>query len=344
MKSHAFQFGNLPPHLQELVISFSNGKEAFHPIMKVSNKIYQLVNAPILFTTIFFNHLKLSTKSSLFETFCKLNSKERRYFAKECIYTTTERLDLFSYYTDGGVYSNDALYFISNVYKDNPANLYSTIKTKNVHVKTLLSNGMQAKANIDDITSFQSKPDENGKIMVYKVPYLHDCPIHDLSFLSTFGVIKYFDLNRALTTYTCFLKSWALFISMDEIDSNCDIVKLFDDIDDITKAKSLGFETHALVVGTTASVLEFNLSSLSQVEKVLKLHRGANASLKGVYPLLYGDVTKSAANYLNIIQRVGFRHLLLKLIDSFKEGDSNIDCYNITVSGTVVKMKQNHEE
>jgi hypothetical protein len=180
--------------------------------------------------------------------------------------------------------------------------------------------------------------------MEYKVPYLRECATHDLSFLTTFGVMKYFDLNRALTTYSCFLKSWALFVSMDEIDQNCDIVQLFNDVDDITKAKSLGFETFTLVVGTTASVLEFNLSSLSQVEKVLQTHKGANARLKGVYPLLYGDVTKSTANYLNIIQRIGFRHLLLKLIDSFKEGDKNIDCYNITVSGTIVKMKQNMEE
>ena len=204
---------------------------------------------------------------------------------------------------------------------------------------------MLQKFIIDDITGFMIKPSDNGKIMEYSIPYFKEIGVYDPQFLSTFGVIKYFDLNRNIQNYTCFVNSWTLFISMDEIDPMCDIVQLFNDVKTHEKAKEFGFETTILAEGAAATVVEFNLGNRKKMEDILKKHRGLNARLNGVYPILYGNVTKQTANYLNVIQRIGFRHMLLKLIDSNKESeDNNIDCYNISVSGTWVRLKNNTEE
>ena len=340
-----FRFLFLPTSIQENILSYSTAKEIFHPIMKINNHFNNLANQPTLFTTIFFNHIKLSTCTALFNLYKSLNSRERKAFAKECIYTTTEQLELFSHYTDGGVDQDSLTYFISNIYKESPTHLYSSKKGENVNVKSLLSDGLYQKYTIDEIAKYAQKDSNNASPLVYKIPYLHESAIHDPQFLSTFGIIKYYDLSRTHPTYNCLLSVWALFVSLDEIDPHCDIVELFNGINTIEKAKAFGFDTTMLVEGATATVMEFLLHSLKKVEKILQMHRGKNARLNGVYPLLFGVVTKQNPNYLNVVQRIGFRHCLLKLIDSAKEMEGgNIDCYNISVSGTIVRLKHNTEE
>ena len=56
-------------------------------------------------------------------------------------------------------------------------------------------------------------------------------------------------------------------------------------------------------------------------------------------------INKKTANYLNVVQRLAFRFMLLKLIDSHKtKEDTSIDWFHITLSGKYISLNDSNEE
>eukprot|EP00826_Nyctotherus_ovalis_P036733 TRINITY_DN3282_c0_g1_i14.p1 TRINITY_DN3282_c0_g1~~TRINITY_DN3282_c0_g1_i14.p1 ORF type:complete len:140 (-),score=3.20 TRINITY_DN3282_c0_g1_i14:303-722(-) len=118
---------------------------------------------------------------------------------------------------------------------------------------------------------------------------------------------------RNVVNYTCLLQSFALFVSMEEIDASHPLIRLFDGIKTKKQMEDLGFENISLQSVEGTHIVEFRLYPLSNVERTLQKHM-SGAKLDGVYPLMWREINKFTENYLNLTQRVGFRFLLLKLI------------------------------
>jgi hypothetical protein len=340
---------DLPPEVLKFTLIFLQPEKLLNPIMAVCKKLNELAADPTVMSTCFFNALKVPVRYGVVE-FGSLSVKERASIMKDIFWANglNEKVNTVAYYTDGGVDKGTSKYFISNIYAENPTDLYSSIRGSNIHVKALLSDTLSSRIDLTDVSKYKVPP---RKANLYKYPdntYL--LPIksllsqYDPQNSKQFGVLKYHDLNRNIPNYTCFLQSFALFISMEEIDVNHPLVRLFDDIKKKEHLDKLGFQYISLQSTEDTQVVEFELYSIREVEKTLQKNT-PGAKLDGVYPLLWGDVSKNNVNYLNITQRIGFRFMLLKLIDSHKsKDDSNIDCYTISLSGVVIKLKSSYEE
>ncbi len=339
----------LPPDILKAALMFLAPKELVFPMMLVNRKLKDLASDPMVMTVSFFASLKVPLRYGGTE-FAALRPEEKSAIMKDVIWSSgiNERLPMFAYYTDGGVDGKDSKYFISNIYADNPTELYCSVRGENVHVKATFSDTVSSRLDLSDIAKYKIP---ESKAALYAYPeHTYSYPIKSLigryepQHSKQFGVMKYHDLNRNLTNYTCFLQSFAVFISMEEIDPSHPVVRLFDGVKKMEQVDSLGFEYMSLQNSEDTKVVEFTLSSTRKMEEVLERHV-PGAKLNGVYPFIWGDISKNTTNYLNVIQRVGFRFILLKLIDSHKsQPGGNIDCYTISISGTLIKLRHTHEE
>jgi hypothetical protein len=340
---------DFPKHLIKSILGYLTTKELLYPIMETNKKLNEFANDPEVITRVFFNQLKVPLPYGGAE-FAALKPEDKKAIMKDLLWPSgiNEKLSAMAYYTDGGVEGTDSKYFINNIYGENPPNLYSTKRGENVHIKALISDSLSQQIDLNDISKFKIP---EAKAHLYSYPSdTYSYPIkslignHEPQHCKSFAVLKYHDLNRNLTSYTSFLQSFALFISMEEIDPNHPLVQLFDGVKKIEQMEKLGFEFISLQNSDETRVVEFQLSSIQKVEEALQKNV-MGAKLNGVYPFLWGQVTTATTNYLNIIQRIGFRFMLLKLIDSHKpDPSSNIDCYTISLSGNYVKLRHTHEE
>jgi len=340
---------DLPSEVLKFILTFLQPEKLLNPIMAICKKLNELAADPTVMSTCFFNGIKVPVRYGEME-FGSLNVKERASIMKDIFWANglNEKVNAVAYFTDGGVDKGTSKYFISNIYAENPTDLYSSVRGDNIHVKALLTDSLSSHIDLTDVSKYKIPA---KKANLYKYPestYL--LPIksllsqYDPQNCKQFGVLKYHDLNRSIPNYTCFLQSFAVFVSMEEIDVNHPLVCLFDDIKKKEQLDKLGFQYISLQSTEDTQVVEFELYSLRSVEKTLQKNV-PGAKLNGVYPLLWGDVSKTNVNYLNITQRIGFRFMLLKLIDSHKtKNDSNIDCYTISLSGIVIKLKSSYEE
>eukprot|EP01022_Parablepharisma_sp_SALTPOND_P026627 TRINITY_DN64503_c2_g1_i1.p4 TRINITY_DN64503_c2_g1~~TRINITY_DN64503_c2_g1_i1.p4 ORF type:complete len:350 (+),score=33.59 TRINITY_DN64503_c2_g1_i1:2958-4007(+) len=339
----------LPGELVKAALMFLAPKELLYPLMQVNRRFKELASDPMVMTVSFFSSLKVPLTYGGRE-FAALRAEERGLIIKDVLWASgiNERLPMMAYYTDGGVDGKDSKFFISNIYADNPSCLYCSVRGENVHVKATFSEIIPSHIELSDISKY-AVPE--SKTALYSYPeHTYSYPIksliskHEPQHHKQFAVVKYHDLNRNLTNYTCFLQSFAVFISMEEIDPNHPLVRLFDGVKKLEQVEALGFEHMSLQSSEDTKVVEFSLQSLKNIEEVLQKNV-PGAKLNGVYPLIWGDISKNTTNYLNVIQRVGFRFMLLKLIDSHKsQADGNIDCYTISLSGNLIKLRHTHEE
>ena len=339
----------LPSKLLKKAFSFLGPKELLYPAMSVNRRMKELASDPEVMTLSFFSSLKVPIHYGGAE-FGALRVEEKIAIMKDILWASgiNEKLPVTAYYTDGGVDGKDSKFFISNIYADNPTELYCSVRGENVHVKATLSDSITSHVDLSDLSKYKVP---EAKAALYSYPeHTYTYPIrsllinHEPQHHKQFAVIKYHDLNRNLTNYTCFLQSFAVFISMEEIDSNHPLVRLFDGVKKAEQMESLGFDFVYLQNAEDTKVVEFTLHSARKVEEVLQKNV-PGAKLNGVYPLIWGDISKGTTNYLNIIQRIGFRFVLLKLIDSHKATPGgNIDCYTISLSGNLVKLRHTHEE
>jgi hypothetical protein len=283
--------------------------------------------------------------------FSDLKPEERINIMKEVLWPSgiNEKIPITAFFTDGGIQENEGeKYFYSNIYTDNPANLYCSKRGENVHVKAICSEGVSQHVDTSDVKKYQVKEKTAIKCMfpkeTYSYPLKKLLATHDPQNSKHFAVMKYHDLNRNLSGYDSFLQSFAVFISMEDICPNHPIVQLFNGIKKIDQVAQLGFDYSSLQDTEDTKVVEFTLSNIKKVEETLQKHF-PGAKLNGVYPFIWGDISQANTNYLNIAQRIGFRYVLFKLIDSNKKGgDNNIDCYTVSISGTYVKLKFSPEE
>ena len=340
--------GDLSEALLKRVLSYLGAKKVVYPAMCVCKRIYQLgtKDGPFL-TRCFFSDIKVPYSYGGYELGA-LEHSERLELLKEVYGSGTVPISLFSYFTDGGVDKGEAKYFIQNVYLANAKELYSAFKGENIHVASVCSESVASAFVLDELDQYALKSEgaeEKKGNSTYRLPVERLLAAHDPQNSKHIAFIKYYDINRNIQHYTCLLQSFALFVSMEQIASEHPLVQLFQGITTFEQMQQLGFEfTHLQEDGPT-KVVEFALSSPRQVEATLQKHKGPRARLNGVYPLIWGEIVKTTVNYLNVTQRIGFRYLLLKLINSQKtSGDSNIDCHNIQVSGSTLILKHSYEE
>jgi len=340
---------DLPRAIIKAALSYLTIKELLFPTMETNKKLNELANDPAVITGVFFHQLKVPLAYGGAE-FAALKPEDKMAIMKDIIWPSgiNEKLNTLAYFTDGGFDGSDNKYFIQNIYGDNPANLYCSKRGENVHVKAMCSDSIAQHVDLTDLAKYKVPP---AKAHLYTYPDDTYCyPIksligkHDPQSHKQFAVIKYHDLNRNLGGYTCFLQSFALFISMEEIDVSHPLVRMFDGVKKMEQMEKLGFEFMSLQSTEDTKVVEFTLASTRKLEENLqKLVPGSK--LNGVYPLLWGEVSTATTNYLNVIQRVGFRYMILKLIDSHKsQPGGNIDCYPISLSGNHIKLRFSHEE
>jgi len=348
-KESKIKLFDFPNHLVKSILGYLTVKELLYPIMETSKKLNEFANDPDVITRVFFNQLKVPLPYGGAE-FAALKPEDKNTIMKDILWPSgiNEKLTAVAYYTDGGMYGTDSKFFMNNIYGENPTNLYSTKRGENVHVKAVISDCLSQHIDISDISKFKI-PESKAHLYAYPND-TYSYPIkslignYDPQNCKQFAVLKYHDLNRNLTGYTAFLQSFILFISMEEIDPNHPLVQLFDGVKKMEQVEKLGFEFMSLQTQDETKVVEFNLSSIQKVEEVLQKNV-IGAKLNGVYPFLWGQLASTVTNYLNIIQRIGFRFILLKLIDSNKpDPSSNIDCYTISMSGSLVKLRHTHEE
>lgn len=340
---------DIPIELLQSIFTYLEPKLLFYPLMEVNQAFNDLANDPMVMTTCFFNFIKVPLKYGGGD-FCLLAKKERFSIIKDALWTNgvNEKISTIAYFTDGGVYGEDFTYFISNIYSDESSELYSSKRGENVNIKAVLSDSLFSHIDLTDLKRYKISKEEYH---LYKYPNDTFCyPIKSLisqyepQHSKQFGILKYHDLNRNLTSYNALLQSFAVFLSMEEIDVNHPLVRLFDGIKEIDQLEKLGFEYTLLQTTDDTHVVEFTLSSSNKLQQTLEKN-APGAKLNGVYPLLWGDISKNTVNYLNVFQRIGFRYMLLKLIDSTKTGDgTNIDCHSISLSGYTIKLGHTCEE
>jgi len=355
-KESKIKLFDLPKHILKSALSYLTVKELLYPIMETNKKLNEFANDPNVITPVFFGQIKVPLAYGGSE-FAALKPEDKMPILKDILWPSgiNEKLTMMAYYTDGGTQAGtqgtENKYFINNIYGDNPPNLYCTRRGENVHVKAICSDSLAAHVDLADISKYKV-PKEKGHLYAYPddtycYPIKTLIGNHDPQNHKQFAIMKYHDLNRNLGGYTCFLQSFAVFISMEEIDVNHPLVRLFDGVKKLEQMEKFGFETMSLQNTEDTKVVEFNLSSLRRVEETLQ-RNVPGAKLNGVYPIIWGEVSAATTNYLNIMQRIGFRFILLKLIDSKKTGTEleagNIDCYTFSLSGNLVKLRFSHEE
>ncbi len=340
---------DLPRSLLRQMLLYLNAKELHYPLMEANRLFHELANDPEVVTAVFFGQLRVPLRYGGAE-FAALRPEERSGMIKDIVWQSgiNEKLNAVAYFTDGGISSDDSKFFISNIYTDNPSYLHSTKRGENVHIKAVCSEGIAQGIDNSDIAKYKV-PEKKAKLYAHPAD-TYVCPVksllskHDPQNSHQFAVMKYHDLNRNLSGYTCFLQSFAVFISMEEIDVEHPLVQLFNGVKKIEQVEQLGLDFMSLQSTEDTKVVEFSLASPRKLEETLQKHV-PGAKLDGVYPFIWGDISAGTTNYLNVVQRIGFRYMLLKLIDSHKtQGDANIDCYSVALSGNHIKLRFSNEE
>ena len=333
------------------IAAYMTGKEIAYPFMAICQRLYTMcIQDGTIIARSFFNHIKVPYKYGAAE-FAGHSPGERLQLMREIFDTNCERLSLFSYFTDGGVDKANSHYFIGNIYTEEAQALYSSVRGENVHVKSFCSSLIPSNFTYDDLSTY-IQPSQTKDIVpkklgneTYRIPLEKLIAKHETQSTKRFAVCKYYDINRNITSYTCLVQSFAVFVSMEEIPVDCPIVRVFDGVNSTEMMQELGFEFVTLQEDTGTMVVEFILRSPKSIEEQLQKKKGKDARLNGVYPLIWGTLDNNISNYFSMTQRIGFKHLLLKLIDSHKSsGDGNIDCHNSQITGTYICLKESHEE
>jgi len=335
--------------LLKLILSYLKPGELFYPIMQVNKKLYKAANDPMIMTTTFFHFLKVHFDYGGIE-FSLLRHEDRIITMKNVLWkkAVAEKLPILAYYTDGGTDGNTSTYFIQNIYIEKPTQLYCSIRPDNVNIKSMISESIMKAIDLQDIKKYKPSKKKAAECAfpehTYSFPIKALIGTHEPHLNKQFAVMKFHDIKRNLRNYTCFLQSFVIFVSMKPIYVNHPLVKLFDSIKNLEQVNKLGFEYSILQEAKDTKVIEFNLRSLKKVEQTLDKNV-PGAKLNGVYPLIWGDVSKTVPNYLNLEQPIGFKYILMKLIDSHKtQVNGNIDCYTIGISGNLIKLMHTYEE
>eukprot|EP01022_Parablepharisma_sp_SALTPOND_P015227 TRINITY_DN2134_c0_g1_i1.p1 TRINITY_DN2134_c0_g1~~TRINITY_DN2134_c0_g1_i1.p1 ORF type:complete len:367 (-),score=26.30 TRINITY_DN2134_c0_g1_i1:186-1205(-) len=290
--------------------------ELHYPLRVVCKEFKLIVSEDTYYTRRFLREINLD-EAYAFETFVELCPKERNTIVQKLMSKEKDTvLPMVSVFSDGGAYSSD--YSIDRIFSPND-NLYSTHRDRgeNVHILCVCSDYLK-------VSKFQSLiqsiPEAKHQL---KVNYEASLELHE-KFYKSFGVMKHIKISME-GFYTCYMNSFAIFVSMYPIPIDSPCIKQFDGIKTVTQAKKLGLKVQNEESMEERTFLEFT------VEK---------AGVNGVSPLLFGELGTDyiPIDNVKILQKVAFKYLLLKLIDSNKNsGDHNIDCYHFILEGNYVK-------
>ena len=143
--------------------------------------------------------------------------------------------------------------------------------------------------------------------------------------------------------YTCFVSSFAIFVSEREIHcSTSPVLKAFSNINTIEAFQKVNLPVlkenecvdkdpndQSIVVALNKG-FEIDLRQQKMVMKALQVPR------LDCYPVLWVLSNQSKTEWkINFKQRIACKYLVIKLIDSHKGNikDNNIDMYNLTLNG-----------
>ncbi len=265
---------------------------------------------------------------SLSQVLNSLSAEDPLALAKQVLSPGAEdQLPLVPYYTDGGVYSEG--YFITNLFNKGE-NLYSTTRGDNVHVCCVCTKAFKC----EDLYT----PDMQSHVVPATLPGYTD-PCYHLKYEETqqkyetahphFSCIHGLSLCRT-GGYTCFMNSFAVFVSMKPISPAEEVVSRFKDVNNLEKARNLGLPIKSTQAKLEGTFIEFSCPATPG---------------EIVHPLLFGafDPQFAEINEIAIKQRVAFRYMLITLIDSRKNNDHNIDAYHFLFSGSYIDLQTAHK-
>ena len=236
----------------------------------------------------------------------------------------------FSYFTDGGTFNDDYHYFLHNIFTRTYV-CHSSKVPKNSNIQAYLGR----RVIVDPVTVnpklFKVHSDENPNII--SVPY--ENYLADKQEEETMKQLGSLVIHNMPTGYTCFVQSFAIFVSEKEIKiSKSLVVKAFEGINTEQAFLDLHLPIKQVIDVSEGGVInkayEIDLNYYKHLEKQLKVPK------LDCFPILWVISNPSKAE-LNIkfIQRIACKYLVVKLIDSHKTSasDNNIDMYNMTLNG-----------
>lgn len=207
----------------------------------------------------------------------------------------------YSFYTDGGAYSDSNTYFLYRLQGDGNT-LYSTIKIpdpskKGVNIQVYM--GREADYDVHTMypATYRVNPAENIRIRLPIKERLCDPEEPE-----TFKTLTQMTIDKHCTGYTCFVHTFAIFVSDLEVDcETSNVLQAFAGIDSITKFMALGLDTVCYshpgeqsddmsTLKTTTSkstVIEIDLSKPKKLKATLQKASGLKISKLDCYPLFW---------------------------------------------------------
>lgn len=326
------QFSIYQQPLLRIIFDFMSFKELMQVMFLVSKQFKAAASDENYLSFRCYKEISISLNSPL-ETLKILPSDKLKNLCKEIISSSHQPkslLPIAPFYTDGGAYS--PFYFIPNIRFH--SNLYCTNKGNNTHVACVCSDAFAKhieKLTINTLDEYEVQPeDPNNKFKCYKIKYEKFLEKRDDQLFS-FGIIRELSLKRCYG-YSCFLDSFAIFVSWNPISTMNSLVRLLDGINTTEKLEALNIAP---------------IINKQRYEKSKFIELDLNkANENGVYMLLYGQIDTSMQEIKNIAvkQKIGFKYMLIKLIDSHKTGgDTNIDCYKMDFYGQYLTMNADQQ-
>jgi len=324
----------LPEDVILEIAQFLNLKEILVTFQLLNKKIMKTIKEnTILFKYVF----KYQKGHFLLNEISKITYSEQLYILKN-IYKTTDILPVAAFFTDGGIYSSS--YNISNIFASLEGPLYSSTKKDNTNVEFVVSQQAKNLISYSDLNGAKVKEVNGHKHYNFKhKQYLSP------SFPYEFSIINRFTISNKISSYTCFIEKFMLFVSLEEINDEAPIIKAFE------KALKVDF-LHANKIATSltksgqSNLYEINLNSWIRSNIFSEISNKSTPEQMQIFPLLYFDIVHSYNNFhiINIKQKVPFRYMLLKLLDAHKSSDSNIDCFRCEARGIIIKLLLSNED
>lgn len=136
-----------------------------------------------------------------------------------------ENLEPFAFYTDGGTYQDSNKYFINNIFSRSGV-CHSTRVPKNANVQFYLGRKIEV-SDPNQVLPAQHKV--KGQANEICLPY--EKFVKDTDEEESFKLIRHLTMHNMGSGYTCFVKSFCVFVSDREIKpAKSPVIKYFEDI------------------------------------------------------------------------------------------------------------------
>ena len=256
----------------------------------------------------------------------------------------------FSFYTDGGAYQDSNTYFLYRLQGDGKT-LYSTIKIpdttkRGVNIQVYMGREAEYGSNMYP-ASYRVVKNSNTRI---RLP-IKQC-LCQPDEQETFKMLTKMQIDKQCTGYTCFVHTYAVFVSDKEVDcENSNVLQAFAGVDSIQKFLNMKLDlvrySHpdsssddisTLKPSTTKStVIEIDLSKPLKLKKNLHYASLIKMPKLDCYPLLWCQQEKLSQIWEIIFkQKIAAKYVVIKLISrapGSSSYDANLDMFPLHFHG-----------